>query len=167
VTRVVLGVDPGMKGAIAVIGLDTLALAGVVDMPVAGNEVAVPLLRDVTRLEREGATIVGVGIERVASMPEQGVSTMFKFGVNYGIVRGFFEAHWPVALITPPTWKATFTLNGKDKDEARLLAIRRWPNQAGLFARKKDGGRADAALIGLHHAMTGSFGAATSTSEVA
>lgn len=44
--------------------------------------------------------------------------------------------------------------DGKDKDAARALAIELWPAQAQLFARKKDQGRADAALIALHHART-------------
>ncbi len=35
------------------------------------------------------------------------------------------------------------------KDTARSEAIRRWPDKAGLFARVKDDGRADAALIAV------------------
>jgi hypothetical protein len=38
---------------------------------------------------------------------------------------------------------------GRDKDAARAEAIRRWPGQAGLFARKKDDGLAEAALIAV------------------
>ena len=35
------------------------------------------------------------------------------------------------------------------KDASRAEAIRRWPAQAELFARKKDDGRAEAALIAI------------------
>jgi hypothetical protein len=35
------------------------------------------------------------------------------------------------------------------KDAARSEAIRRWPSKAGLFARKMDDGRAEAALIAV------------------
>jgi crossover junction endodeoxyribonuclease RuvC len=35
------------------------------------------------------------------------------------------------------------------KDAARAEAIRRWPGQAQLFARVKDDGRAEAALIAI------------------
>jgi hypothetical protein len=35
------------------------------------------------------------------------------------------------------------------KDMARSNAINRWPGKAGLFGRKLDDGRAEAALIGL------------------
>ena len=40
---------------------------------------------------------------------------------------------------------------GKDraKDAARTKAIRRWPAKAPLFARKRDDGRAEAALIAV------------------
>jgi hypothetical protein len=38
---------------------------------------------------------------------------------------------------------------GATKDMARGEAIRRWPGRAGLFARGKDDGRAEAALIGI------------------
>ena len=54
--------------------------------------------------------------------------------------------------MTPPSWKRLVGIApGKDgaKDAARSEAIRRWPAQAGLFARVKDDGRAEAALIAL------------------
>jgi crossover junction endodeoxyribonuclease RuvC len=57
-----------------------------------------------------------------------------------------------VAFLTPPTWKrAVGIAPGKDgaKDAARSEAIRRWPHQAEFFARVKDDGRAEAALIAV------------------
>ena len=57
-----------------------------------------------------------------------------------------------MAFLTPPVWKRAVGIPpGKDgaKDAARSEAIRRWPGQAELFARVKDDGRAEAALIGL------------------
>jgi hypothetical protein len=49
---------------------------------------------------------------------------------------------WKRAVGIPP---------GKDgaKDAARSEAIRRWPQKADLFARVKDDGRAEAALIAV------------------
>jgi hypothetical protein len=41
------------------------------------------------------------------------------------------------------------------KDAARSEAIRRWPNHAGLFARVKDDGRAEAALIAVAGLLRG------------
>jgi hypothetical protein len=37
----------------------------------------------------------------------------------------------------------------KSKDAARSEAIRRWPDHAAPFARVKDDGRAESALIGI------------------
>lgn len=151
-----LGIDPGMKGALAAVRLDDLELVAVADMPVAGGEIAIPLLSDFMRgLHADGLQVVSVAIERVHSMPRQGVASSFKFGRAFGTAEGFFGAIRPVVLVTPQTWKGTFTLNGKDKDEARLYAIKRWPGMAATFARIKDQDRGDAALIALHHAVTG------------
>jgi crossover junction endodeoxyribonuclease RuvC len=58
----------------------------------------------------------------------------------------------PGTFLTPPTWKRCVGIPpGKDgaKDAARSEAIRRWPDQAALFARVKDDGRAEAALIAV------------------
>ncbi|MGO9773700.1 MAG: hypothetical protein ACLPSW_29975 [Roseiarcus sp.] len=52
----------------------------------------------------------------------------------------------------PGAWKrAVGIAPGKDraKDAARTKAIRRWPAKAPLFARKRDDGRAEAALIAV------------------
>jgi crossover junction endodeoxyribonuclease RuvC len=56
----------------------------------------------------------------------------------------------PAVHIAPAAWKRGVGIPpGKEgaKDAARSEAIRRWPGKAGLFARVKDDGRAEAALI--------------------
>lgn len=152
--RLILGVDPGATGAIA--GLDpddpdTLHYAE--DMPMAGGQIAVPLLR--VLVDRIGPeNVAAVVVEAVHSMPKQGVASSFKFGQNYGTLLGYFGALFPVVHVPPTVWKTVLHLNGKDKDVARARAIERWPHQAHLLARKKDIGRADAALIALWHAET-------------
>lgn len=82
-------------------------------------------------------------------MPKQGVSSSFKFGRSLGLVEGVCDGLGiPVQWVTPNRWKKAMRL-GADKEASRQLAIRRWPEQAALFARKKDHGRAEAALIAL------------------
>lgn len=56
-----------------------------------------------------------------------------------------------VERVTPGEWKRHHRLIGKDKDAARALALDRWPGRGDLFTRKKDHGRADAALIAAWH----------------
>jgi hypothetical protein len=55
----------------------------------------------------------------------------------------------PIKFITPRAWKRAVGLTLKSKDAARSEAIRRWPDHAALFARVKDDGRAESALIGV------------------
>jgi crossover junction endodeoxyribonuclease RuvC len=70
-----------------------------------------------------------------------------------GVIEGVMAAlGLRVAFLTPPPWKRTVGIPpGRDgaKDAARSEAIRRWPNQAGFFARVRDDGRAESALIAV------------------
>ena len=54
-----------------------------------------------------------------------------------------------MAYLTAPAWKRAIGIPpGKGmKDLARAAAVHRWPDKADLFARTKDDGRAEAALI--------------------
>jgi hypothetical protein len=52
--------------------------------------------------------------------------------------------------VQPQTWKRHFDLIGKDKDAARLLAIKLFPSVEKGLARKKDINRADALLIAAY-----------------
>src|SRR5690606_16808140 len=85
-------------------------------------------------------------VERVSAMPGQGVSSMFNFGMGYGVIQGVLASLGiPYTLVTPQTWKKRAGLAGKDKDNARTLAQQLCPEAP--LGRKKDIGRADAILI--------------------
>ena len=85
-------------------------------------------------------------------MPKQGVSSTFKFGKAYGVVIGVVAAlKIPVHFVAPSVWKRHFGLSA-DKEEARARALQYWPERAELFARKKDHGRAEAALLARYAA---------------
>ena len=151
--RLVIGVDPGKSGALAAIDLDTLALCAIEDMPVVDGRVTPALLADFAR--RTGwDEIYGVAVEFVRSSPQMGVTSAFSFGYAYGVAVGFFAAHWPCAEVVPSVWKPTYHLTGKGKDASRAAAISLWPSSAALFKRVKDDGRAEAALIARHHALS-------------
>lgn len=86
-------------------------------------------------------------IEQVASMPKQGLSSTFRFGQGYGAVQMAAIGHGYVThYVTPPVWKKHFKLS-RDKGVSRGLAMRLFPENAQLFSRVKDDGRAEAALI--------------------
>ena len=136
---VFLGVDPGVSGAIAAVG-DGGLLYWIEDMPNPLHGAAIADLFDA------GAFPLAA-VEDVHSMPGQGVSTTFKFGMNHGIVLGALGAlRIPYRLVTPGQWKKAMRVTA-DKDTARTRAIELWPAHAQLFARKRDHGRAEAALI--------------------
>ena len=143
--RVVLGVDPGLSGALAFYCPDSPADIVVYDVPVADKIVDTAAI---ARLIHEAGASEAI-IERVGAMPKQGVASTFRFGTAYGAVMGVASGlGLPLRLVTPGRWKAHFRLDA-DKEKARGLAIRTWPSSRD-FGRKKDHGRAEAALLALY-----------------
>jgi crossover junction endodeoxyribonuclease RuvC len=149
----IIGVDPGLSGAIAAL----TAIDGVLvwDMPTvevvrnnkAKKDVDYPALARIIEQVRPGTAFV----ERVGSMPGQGLSSTFAFGKATGAVLGVLAAcGWLVQEISPQSWKKHFGLVGKEKDDSRIKAIGLFSVDTKLFMRKKDVGRADAALIAAY-----------------
>jgi len=82
----------------------------------------------------------------------EGVSSMFSFGRAAGIVEGVLAGLLvSFELIPPATWtKSMRTFGGRYG--SRSAGTRVVPDDAHLFARKKDDGRAEAALIACYAA---------------
>lgn len=141
--NITIGVDPGQTGAIAL--LDPEGLIDVFDMPTVDGRVSGVLLDDLEQWsDGRFGTVV---IEDVHAMPKQGVSSTFKFGRSLGVVEGFFAGcRRPIVYVPPSRWKRDLLL-GADKETARARALQLWPLKSSLFGRKKDAGRAEAALI--------------------
>lgn len=145
---IIMGVDPGISGAVAFYFPMVPSRIAVDDVPVAGGEINVNELARLIRIHRPTLAV----IERVSAMPGQGVVSMFNFGRSYGDVRGVIGAmDVPLHFVTPQKWKKHFGLSS-DKDECRLRAIRVFPSAAESFKLKKHDGRAEAALIALYGA---------------
>lgn len=88
-------------------------------------------------------------VENVHALPLQGLSSTFKFGMGVGIIHGVAGAlGLPLTLVVPTQWKSFHGLLSKDKEAARALAIRKWPEHDKHLDRKKDADRAEALLIG-------------------
>jgi crossover junction endodeoxyribonuclease RuvC len=153
-SAVFLGIDIGAQGAIARLDADGLLL-GVDDMPVLADgpsgrrSVNAPLLAEIVFRSHAVAAFV----EFVGARPGEGAVGAFAFGRSRGVIEGVLGAAGvPATMLTPPSWKRAVGIPpGKDsaKDAARSEAIRRWPGHATLFARVKDDGRAEAALIAV------------------
>lgn len=148
----IAGVDPGSAGAIAWLD-DNGHLIEVRDLPVVKGTGLQPAvlaswLREPNRLP------IHLFLERVAARPGAGVSGMFNFGCGYGQIQGVAAALGiPVTLVTPAKWKGHLRVPA-DKSAARFRASQLWPGAAASFARVKDDGRAEAAMIGLFGSST-------------
>jgi crossover junction endodeoxyribonuclease RuvC len=146
-----IGIDIGAQGAIAILD-QSGALLEIHDMPVlkdgpAGRRaVNAPLLAAIIFKSHADYAFV----ENVNARPGEGAVGGFAFGRARGVIEGVLAAAGvPCTFITPPAWKRAVGLTLASKDAARSEAIRRWPGHAELFARVKDDGRAEAALIAV------------------
>lgn len=138
----ILGIDPGLSGAWALLFPDNSVTAG--DLPTVAGEIDVPTLAKLLR----AADIAFAVVEDVHAMPGQGVSSTFKFGRAHGAVLGcLLTLEIPVHPVPPTRWKKHLRLSA-DKEASRALALRTWP-ASDCFGRKKDHGRAEAALLAL------------------
>ena len=90
-----------------------------------------------------------IGIEKIHSMPGQGVASMFSMGEGFGIWQGILQAFFmPTTFITPQAWKKALMAGmPKEKDASRIRAIQLFPSVAEELKLKKHHGRADALLI--------------------
>ena len=152
-SALVIGIDPGLAGALALLTSDGVLL-DIDDMPVLADGAAgrrainAPLLAARVRAWGAGQAFC----ELVGPRPGEGAVGAFGFGRSRGIIEGVLGTMGvPVDMIAPAWWKRRVGIPpGADKkDMARSEAIRRWPALADRFARKKDDGRAEAALIAV------------------
>jgi crossover junction endodeoxyribonuclease RuvC len=146
----IIGIDPGLSGAVAVLYGETLR---VIDMPTMTVERNGKAKRQVSASELAELIYSCQGedchvyCERVGAMAGQGVTSVFSFGRSFGMIEGILAAFkLPVTYVAPATWvKAVGRGQGKDASRARAMEI--FPNNQTDFKRVKDDGRADAALI--------------------
>ena len=153
---ILIGIDPGKNGAIAVMDLIGCRMS-VFDMPI------IPVGSSKSRTEVDGRAIADMVpegdvicyIEDVWSLPHDGHVGAFNFGDKYGAVKGVMAAlDVPLFRILPATWKKKMGCPA-DKNGARKLAMKLFPAFVDDFARVKDDGRAEAALIALYGALKG------------
>lgn len=139
-----MGIDPGQNGGLAVVGLDGKAL---VAMRYPGDT---GLAASTVRAWNGCYVIRLCVLEKVASMPRQGVASTFKFGWNAGAWEGILAAlQIPYVLVTPQKWmNAVFDSRGKGVDKkARSLELARRLHPDVDLRHKADDGKAEALLM--------------------
>ena len=106
----IIGIDPGLSGAIAI--LEDNKIKELFDMPVMpdgkknkrqlNSALLVKLIKD--NIEILENTIMVV--EQVNAMPGQGVTSMFNFGQTFGAIKGICAAlGLPIFLLDRPNGK--------------------------------------------------------------
>lgn len=152
-----VGVDPGVTGALVVLCDGELQFYDAPTVQVGKRTRMDP--RGVSDLlgkidVERGNDMLTVAIEKAGSFSpagrKQGAVSMFGYGAGYGFWIGALEAlQIPYTEVPPQTWKRELLAGApKEKDSSRRLALRLWPDQTEeALSRKKDHGRAEAALI--------------------
>jgi crossover junction endodeoxyribonuclease RuvC len=156
-----LGIDPGQTGALALYTPASGELE-VFDVPMLkiGGKTAVDHYGLARQVDAWAPLNPSVLIEYVSASPQMGVTSAFKFGDTYGLLKGVCAAHFlGISVVTPGQWKRAYGLKA-DKDASRAKACSFFPKHTALFARKKDDGRAEAALIARYAALQAQLRAA-------
>lgn len=170
--RLILGVDPGLTGGLAVYD----PLRGLCDRTIPMPTIAVPNKRKYVTdktgrpvmqpISRENRLIIDpyglshfIGhwaseiqyavIEDVHAMPGQGVSSMFTFGRALGMVQAAVASYMiPIYFIKASVWKSGMNLS-KDKRKSLEMAREMFPANAEDFQLLKHDGRAEALLLAV------------------
>ena len=156
---IVVGIDPGLSGAIAI--LENNKVLNIFDMPVMAegkknkrqlnSAQLVNIIKDSTKPDDEKAVVV----EQVNAMPGQGVTSMFNFGQTFGAIKGVCAAlELPIFFVRPSKWKKHFELINSSKDSSRTKVIEMYPSLSSQLAKKKDVNKSDAILIARFYTET-------------
>ena len=149
---IIIGIDPGLSGAIAILKNDKVIK--LIEMPVMAegkknkrqlnNAQLANILREIIKNHEE----ISVVVEQVNAMPGQGVTSMFNFGQTFGSIKGICAAlNLPIYYVRPAKWKKHFELINSSKDASRTKVIEMYPSISDRLSKKKDVNKADAILI--------------------
>jgi len=144
----ILGIDIGMKGALAFYTQDGLK---VYDMPIYAVKKGNALdLKALSTMIKDHLPIQHAYIESAQLMPSNGKTSFQKLGIAQGAMQMAMAClDIPYTMVAPRTWKKDMKCP-KDKDGARMRASELMPSHAHNWPLKKHDGRAEAALIALY-----------------
>lgn len=144
---IILGIDPGLEGALAFINAGRSSLE-VTRMPVHS------ITKTKTKRFIDTYEVVNIikkykidyaFMEQVASSPQMGVVSAFSFGEGYGKIQGVLAGLGvPINFVLPQVWKKSLGVP-RDKKEAIARANQLFPN-----AEFKKDGEAEASLIAFY-----------------
>jgi crossover junction endodeoxyribonuclease RuvC len=153
-TQVSIGIDPGIRGAIAAINAQTLEAIEVIDTPVAGKAYDISeMAAAIRRMSLLGVAVVT--LEQAQAMPGQGVSSTFSTGRGFGIWEGVLGAlDVPYRVVRPCVWtkKVLAGVPGEGKERSIRFALQMFPGceLTPKGSRKPRDGRADALSLAYY-----------------
>jgi hypothetical protein len=176
-----IGIDPGQKGSLVVVKFNNNKNFTVKNIkniqfydfttikknlnynnianPVSNLIDVYPMKKVLERVKNKQETYIN--IEKVHTMPLQGVSSSGNFMMNFGLLKGFLlGSGFKLNCISPQVWKRYYGLLKKIKDASRILAIDKF-GDCNIYKEenktvydylkyKKNVDRADALLIALY-----------------
>ena len=155
----IIGIDPGLSGAIAV--LEDIKVLSLFEMPVMAEgkknkrQLNSAQLVNIIKENTNGDEEIAIIVEQVNAMPGQGVTSMFNFGQTFGAIKGVCAAlGLPIFFVRPSKWKKYFELINSSKDASRTKVIEMYPSFSKQLAKKKDVNKSDAILIARFFAET-------------
>lgn len=151
----IIGIDPGVSGAVAALGSGTLWVEDLPTRAAARGKSALDVdgeaLGSILWVSRQ-FTQVNAYVEQVQSRPRQ--AGQFAFGVNYGRVLGVLEALGIQIVHVPASkWKPAMGLRGEDKATSVALAAQLFPHLKDQLYGPRGApldGRAEALLIAYY-----------------
>lgn len=156
----ILGIDPGVDGAVAL--WDSGTITRFIDMPTTthgtSREIDGRALWEHLSWLQHMQPVDCCFLEETHAMPKTGSQGNYSQGMSKGtIVTALRIATIPIQRVAPATWKLKSGLRGKEKVASLYLARELFPNRASDLKRAKDHNRAEAMLI----ARYGSFALST------
>ncbi len=153
----VMGIDPGVNGAIAVLSADDLHVIDVPTVKCTGKRSAVDryeLARIIDRIASDGR-IDHAFIEHVSSRPTDGHVGAFMFGRAYeALCMAVASAFIPITEVSPAKWRNALGISRPEKagDKSHVIARANtmFPAYAHLWRAKSHADRAEASLIAEH-----------------
>lgn len=163
--ELILGVDPGLTGALALYRPAFEAEAGhnhevveIIDTPVhsIGKKNFVDYYALGQWIDLRSQLIRLAVVEEVSAGPNDGRQSAFRFGETYGAIKGALGAHMvPMRLVKPAVWKRIMKLSS-DKEQSRQAASRLFPSEGQeLWPLKKHDGRAEALMLAVYATEVG------------
>ena len=152
---VIIGIDPGVTGAIAFINDPGASL--VQDMPIMAadkkgkrNQINAAELYNMLGAAPGNAVVY---LEKTHAMPKNGAIASYSQGDSNGCIRAVCAClGLRVERVTPQAWKKHYGFSS-DKEVVRAKAIELFPEAS--LSRKKDHNRAEALLIAEYGKIKG------------